>query len=119
MKHSGSFNYDLDFAEKAEDWAKDMFEGKTKIEVKSDRLAHQTGRVYIEVYSRGKASGISTTQADYWIYRIDEKDTAIIVSVERLRNLVKRNFEHSKKFVKGGDNNTSLGVLIDINNLLC
>lgn len=118
MKHSGSFYHDLEFGEKAEDWVKDLFEGGKKVEVKSDRLAHETGRVYIEVYSRGLPSGISTTEADYWIYRIEDRGTAIIIPVSRLRCLVKRNFEYTKKFVKGGDNNSSDGVLIQIADLL-
>ena len=118
MKHSNSFFYDLDFAEGAEDWANEILKGGKKVEVKSDRIAHETGRVFIEVYSRDKPSGISTTKADYWIYRIDAKDTAIIIPVGRLRELVKRNFEYSKKFVKGGDNDTSYGVLIQIADLL-
>ena len=118
MKHSNSFFHDLEFGEKAEDWVKDMFEGRIKVEVKSDRIAHETGRVFIEVYSRDKPSGISTTKADYWIYRIEGRGTAIIIPVGRLRELVKRNFEYSKKFVKGGDNDTSYGVLIQIADLL-
>lgn len=118
MKHSNSFYYDLDFAEGAEDWANDLLKGGKKVEVKSDRLAHETGRIYIEVYSRGKPSGISTTQADYWIYRIEDKDTAIIVPVNRLRELVRRNFGYTNKFVKGGDNDSSLGVLIPLDKLL-
>ena len=118
MKHSNSFYHDLVFGEIAEDWVKDLFQGSIKVEVKSDKMAHETGRIYIEVYSRGKPSGISTTQADYWIYRIDAKDTAVIIPVSRLRELVRRNFEYSRKFVKGGDNDTSDGVLIQIADLL-
>ena len=118
MKHSGSFYHDLDFGEKAEDWVKDLFGGGLKVEVKSDRIAHETGRVYIEVYSRGNPSGISTTEADYWIYRIEGRGTAIIIPVDRLRSLVKRNFAYTNKFVEGGDNNTSQGVLIQLADLI-
>jgi hypothetical protein len=116
MKHSNSFYYDLNFGEQAEDWVKSLFTGGLKVEIKSDRRSSETGNIFIEVYSRDKKSGISTTNADYWIYRVDDNDSAFIVSTQRLKNLVKLNFNGT--FVKGGDNNTSLGVLIPIKNLL-
>ena len=52
MKHSNSFYYDLDFGEKAEDWVKEIFSDGTKVEVKFDRMAHLTGNLFVEVYSR-------------------------------------------------------------------
>jgi len=116
MKYSSSFYYDLEFAETSEDWVKELFSDGFKIEVKSDRMAHKTGNIYIEVYSRGKESGISTTIAHYWIYRINTNDTAILISTKRLKELVK--LFHKGKFTKGGDNNTSLGVLIPIKEIL-
>jgi hypothetical protein len=118
MKYSGSFYHDLEFGEEAEDWVKNLFDNKLKVEVKSDRLAHITGRIYIEVYSRNKPSGISTTEADYWIYRIEARGTAIIIPVKRLRELVKLTFVLTNKLTKGGDNNTSKGVLLKLTELL-
>jgi len=115
MKHSGSFYHDLNFGEQAEDWVKDLFGGKLKVEVKSDRRALATGNLYIEVYSRSKPSGISTTDADYWIYKIEGIHTAIIIPVERLKNIVKKHFNGLYKH--GGDNDTSRGVLVPIKEL--
>ena len=37
-------------------------------EIKADRLASETGNIVIEFRSRGKASGIDVTHADYWTY---------------------------------------------------
>ena len=116
MKYSSSFTYDLHLGEHGEDWAKELF-GNSKIEVKTDSKAHQTGNMFIEVYSRGKASGISTTTADYWIYRIEGKDTAIIISTNRLKELVKK-FHKENGFTNGGDSDTSLGVLVPLIYLL-
>ena len=112
MKYSNSFHYDLDFAETAENWVKEFFSDGLKIEVKSDRIAHKTGNVFVEVYSNNKKSGISTTLADYWIFRIDALDSAIIVSRKRLKELVRKYYNGN--FIKGGDCDTSLGVLIPI-----
>lgn len=113
MKHSSSFTYDLHIGEQAEDWAKELLGVKGKVEVKTDSMAHLTGNAFIEVYSRGKLSGISTTTADYWLYRIEKLDTSIIVKTERLKELVKKHHAING-FKEGGDNNTSKGVLVPI-----
>jgi hypothetical protein len=116
MKYSSSFYYDLEFGEISEKWVKELFDGGYKVEVKSDRIANKTGNIYIEVYHKGNLSGISTTISDYWIYRLSNNDTAIIVSTKRLKELVK--LFYKGKFTKGGDNNTSLGVLVPIKEIL-
>ena len=113
MKYSSSFTYDLHIGTLSEDWANDLFNGKIKAEVKLDSMAHRTGNVFIEVYSRSKKSGISTTEAEYWIYKIEKTGSAIIVPVERLKALVKK-YHALNGFKEGGDNNTSKGVLVPI-----
>jgi hypothetical protein len=117
MKHSNSFYYDLDFGEKAEDWVKEIFFDGTKVEVKFDRMAHITGNIFVEIYSRGEKSGISATQANHWIFVIEEKSMSIIVSTVRLKELCRIVYQ-TDGMVKGGDNNTSFGVLIPIKLLL-
>lgn len=112
MKYSSSFTYDLHIGTQAEDWVHELF-GNAKIEIKTDSMAHRTGNVFIEVYSRGKQSGISTTTADYWVYIVERTKAVIIISTDRLKQLVKKC--HSLNgFKKGGDNDTSLGVLVPL-----
>ncbi len=41
-----------------------------KLEIKSDYSAAETGNIVIEYSSRGKASGILTTEANLWAYSI-------------------------------------------------
>jgi hypothetical protein len=48
MKYSSSFSHDLNFGEKAEDWLNNLFNNGKLIEVKSDRLIHKTGNLYID-----------------------------------------------------------------------
>ncbi len=72
MKYSSSFTHDLNFGESGEDWVNEIFAKGKKVEVKTDRMTHKTGNVFIEYESRGKPSGIATTDADYWVYKIDE-----------------------------------------------
>ena len=117
MKHSNSFYYDLDFGEQAEDWVKELLSDGTKVEVKFDRMANITGNLFVEVYYNGKASGISTTKANYWIFKIEEKSYALIVSTDKLKELC-RIVHQIDGLVKGGDNNTSDGVLIPIKLIL-
>lgn len=111
MKYSSSFTYDLHLGEHAEDWAKQLF-GNAKIEIKADSMAHLTGNLFIEVYYRNKPSGISTTEADYWLFKF-ETGTAIVISTERLKQLVKKFFSING-FKEGGDDNMSKGVLIPL-----
>lgn len=118
MKYSGSYTHDLSVGEMAEDWVYLIMGKGSKIEVKTDSMAHSTGNVYIEVYSRGNKSGISTTSADYWIYMIEQTGSAIIIPVDRLKKLVRKYYE-LKGFTLGGDNNTSKGVLIPVKEFLC
>lgn len=113
MKYSSSFTYDLHIGTLSEDWANDLFNGNIKAEVKLDSMAHRTGNVFIEVFSRGKKSGISTTEAEYWIYKIEKTGSAIVVPTERLKSLVKK-YHALNGFKEGGDNNTSKGVLVPI-----
>jgi hypothetical protein len=113
MKHSGSFTHDLSFGEESEDWVKELFGGNVKVEVKRDRLADATGNLYIEVYSRNKPSGISTTTASVWVFCL--KDITLIITTEKLKNIVKE--KYNGRLVKGGDHDSSRGVLIPIKEL--
>ncbi|HEV3006375.1 MAG TPA: hypothetical protein VGX78_18030 [Pirellulales bacterium] len=58
----------------------------TKIEVKHDLAAPATGHVAIEVESRGRPSGIVTSQADYWVLVFAEQ--AVVVRTSTLRERV-------------------------------
>lgn len=118
MKYSSSFNHDLEFGEKAEDWANDIFNSGKKIEIKYDRKAQYTGNIFIEYESRGKKSGILTTDADYWIYKIEGSECAIILPVPFLLSKL-RDFYKKKMFlVNGGDNDSSKGFLIPITRII-
>jgi hypothetical protein len=118
MKHSSSFTHDLNFGEKAEDWLNILFKSGKLIEVKSDRLIHKTGNLFIEYRSRDKPSGLATTTANYWIYRMDMLDTAIILPTELLKKVCRVYYKNNEFKMKGGDNNTSEGFLIPLIRLL-
>jgi len=120
MNFNNDFKFDLEFGQlDGETWFHELVTGK-KVEVKSDRRTAETGNVYIEYWSRGKPSGISTSQADYYVYKVAE-DTAVLISTDQLKKRIKLLVQQGKARmnVKGGDNNTSLGILCKLNDLIC
>ena len=115
MKHNYNFEYDLEFGQEGEDIIADMFENK-KIEVKRDNWVGRTGNIAIEYKSRGKPSGIATTQADYWIIMFSREyqdKFMFIIETQRLKEVTKKYFNKGS-IKKMGDSNTSSAVLIPI-----
>ncbi len=113
-----SFLTDLPFGEKYERESKSILEGKdVKVEVKADRLCQKTGNIYVETESRGKDSGIITTDADVWAFCLwkenRELQTYVYISVKILKKLMTK---YPKK--AGGDNYTSKGHIIPKEDLL-
>ncbi len=119
MEYNSDFRYDLEYGiVEGETWFHDIV-SNSKFEVKTDRMSARTGNIYIEYESRGKLSGIATTQADYWVYKIAEFK-AIVIKTDELKMLVKKLVDEGKARpnVRGGDNNTSVGVLVKIKDLV-
>ena len=111
MKYSSSFYYDLELGESSETWLKEIFANGKKIEVKTDLMADRTKNIYVEIYSRGKKSGLSTTEAEYWIFKLT--NVSIIISTINLKEIVRHCFSING-YKKGGDNDTSKGFLVPI-----
>ena len=115
------FDVDLEFGEKFEkSFAKILSIGK--VEVKTERnIWKKTGNVAIELASRGKLSGLNTTEANWWaqVLTIDgEIEGALIFPVEKLRKIVKHSvFKGEGRMVMGGDDNTSEIALIPLGDL--
>jgi hypothetical protein len=119
MEFNSDFRYDLQFGVvEGETWFHNIVTN-SKVEVKTDRLTEKTGNVYIEYESRGKPSGIRTSEADYWVYKTNQHQ-AIIIQKEELKRKLKDLVQtgKAKMGVKGGDNNTSLGFLVKIKDLV-
>jgi hypothetical protein len=81
------------------------------IEYKHDIRAIETGNVAIEYESREKLSGILHTEAGYWIQKIG--DSFYMIKVDKLKNLLIY-YGNVFRRVRGGDNGTSLLILIPI-----
>jgi hypothetical protein len=111
-----NFRNNLAYAREHEDKTQEAF---TKAELKTDRLTHKTGNVFIEFESRNKPSGIETTKSEFWLTElVDESEDAyavIMIPTDRLRRMVENNNYPVKN---GGDDYTSKGYLIPRGDLL-
>lgn len=92
----------------------DTFENK-KIEVKRDLRAKETGNIFIEYASRGKPSGLATTQSDFYCFVIE--DLHIMLPTVQLKKIA-RSYLGTSRDVRGGDNNTSYGILLRLKDLI-
>lgn len=115
MKHNSDFRYDLKVGQIKEGELASIIQGK-KIEVKTDLQAFDTGNVFVEYESRGKPSGISTSQADYYCFVIS-KDSFIFISSDKLKEKC-RELLNTDRDRRGGDSNTSKGILLPVVHLL-
>lgn len=113
MNYNNDFKYDLKVGQVKEQELANIFSGNT-IEVKYDLRATETGNVFIEYESRGKASGISTSEADYYCFCI--LDTFHIIPSELLKYRCRKYLGTSRDKL-GGDSNTSKGILLPVNEL--
>lgn len=113
MDYNNDFKYDLKVGQVKEKELGDIFNNK-KIEVKYDLKALDTGNVYVEYYSRGKKSGISTTKAEFYCFAFGS--TFHLIKTEALKDRC-RKYINTNRDKKGGDNNTSKGILLPITEL--
>ena len=119
----GNFDIDLNFGQIYEEKIRELFEGEGSIEVKTERdIWADTGNIAIEIRSRGKPSGLSTTEAKWWIqvFTVDEDVKFMLMfRVDNLRKAVKYLYinELAPK-INGGDDNTSELILVPISTLL-
>ena len=114
MNYNNDFKYDLKVGQAKEKELGDIFNSKS-VEVKYDLQALKTNNVYVEYFSRGKKSGISTTQADYYCFAFG--DTFHLITISSLKEKC-RKYIGTHRDKKGGDNNTSKGILLPIKELL-
>jgi hypothetical protein len=114
MEYNADFSYDLAVGQMAEKALGDIFENRT-VEVKADLKAKETGNLFIEYESRGNPSGIATSEADYWCFHVGH--LFILIETEELKSIT-RPLLGTKADLRGGDNNSSKGVLLPLIELI-
>ncbi len=113
MNYNNDFRHDLEVGQIKEKELGNIF-NNSKVEVKYDLQALQTGNVYVEYFSRGKSSGIATSQADYYCFAFGS--TFHLIKATDLKERC-RKYIGTSRDKKGGDSNTSKGILLPIKEL--
>jgi hypothetical protein len=113
MEYCSDFRYDLKLGNIKEEELAEIFANK-KIEVKYDQLSLKTGNIFVEYESRGKKSGISKSEAEYYCYAFG--DTFHLVKTQDLKDRC-RKYLGTSRDTYGGDNNSSKGILLPITEL--
>ena len=90
-----------------------------KVEVKTERdIWKRTGNIVIELKSRGKYSGLSVTEAEWWSHILSykgKKESIILIPVVELKKRVKALVKSGKATLTvGGDDDTSEIALVPI-----
>jgi len=118
MNNDKRFDLDLQYGQVFEQKVADMLQN-SKIEVKTERdMWSKTGNIVVEFESRGRPSGIASTEADYWFHNLAKGDDIVmtlVFPVYKLRSYISKNMP---KMVRGGDDNTSRMYLISLTDLV-
>lgn len=120
--YNSKFDLDLKFGEEYEQGLEKLFKTKGKIEVKTERDKWiETGNIAIEIRCRGKKSGLSVTESDWWFHILSEKGKVkgmICLPVEELKNICRVMIKNgTAKKIMGGDDNESEILLLPIKEL--
>ena len=123
-RDKSNFDIDLDFGNVSEQEIVDMFESDGRIEVKTERDKWiQTGKIVFEIKGHeGRLSGLSVTEATWWIQCLNYRNQNLMMLTFRvkflkivLKKMIK---EKTARLVKGGDNNYSTMILAPIQQLM-
>ena len=121
-KELSGYDIDLQFGLMLEQKVAEIFKGKGKIEVKAERdIWKTTGNIAIEVRYEGMKSGISTTDADWWMHLLtcnDDIEMILMIPVDKLKQMTTDMYASGDaKMIKGGDGDKSQLVLLPIKKL--
>lgn len=120
LESSGNFDNVIDcsndkyFQEKDIDLLALAMDGHiAKYEVKTDRMAHETGNIAFETKTSGNIGCLAKTEADFVMYYIEGDGRLYCFNAEQMRQYLKRN---RFKLYRMGDN--AEGHLLSIKMLL-
>lgn len=82
-----------------------LIHGEITLEVKADYLVHRTGRVAIEYRCKGKPSGISRTEATYYVVWFAGQhyynEVAVFLTTDRLKEIARDYLQRHQRGEKG------------------
>ena len=92
-EYTSKFDIDLKFGESFEySLAEVLTMGKIEVKTERDKWK-RTGNIAIELMNQSNLSGLSVTEADWWVHILSYKnkiESVILIPVPRLKKLVKR-----------------------------
>jgi len=107
-----SFNDDYKWDIKTEYFCKEI-----TFEVKTDRYEFlkgvKTDNMFIETSCNNKSSGISKTEADFFVYFFPDYEEAYLISVKRMRELLLTRQDLFRYTTQSGDGGKVKGYLIN------
>ena len=124
-----NFDIDLKIGEKHEDEIKDIFgsNGKYGLEVKTEldnakKPWFVSGNIALEIKSRDKLSGISTTNADWWIHKFATPNGTkffIGITVDDLKKMTRKllNKKEARIVKNSGDDGAQTLILVPVEKL--
>ena len=130
IKFNHDWRHDLKVGQQGENFVSKLLRNGNDaytVEVKFDTRAHETKNFFIEYESRGKKSGVLKSQADYYCIMTANERFCIMVKTCHLRKAMKawknkcvaKGLDASNTWQKrGGDNLTSVGMLIPVRELV-
>ena len=86
-----------------------------RLEVKADDIAQRTGRVAIEIFYKGRPSGITTSSADMWVICVG--DIGYVIRTEDLRAFCESPATNDIRRVNGGDGGNSEMLLVRLEDI--
>lgn len=91
-----------------------------KYELKTDYFVtkeHDSGNVFVEYECRGKASGISTSTADWWIFYLIHLKELWFIKTEDLKQVISE-FHFNTTHTAGDEGSRTKGYLVGRNDKL-
>ena len=113
------FDVDLKFGQTWEKHIDEMFSGAKTCEIKTEKyIWSNTGNICIEIESRGKPSGLATTEAELWVQNLvkdGELVCSLVFKTDKLKEIIEK---MPTRIVMGGDNLSSKLHLVSLKNLI-
>jgi hypothetical protein len=93
-----------------------------RVELKSETWQwEQTGNICVEYMCDGLPSGISTTEADYWVHELRRNDVTLVYlmfPIERLKELARHAIRNGLSRSNAGDDGRFTVALISLSDVL-
>ena len=111
------FKKDLEFGKQGENLVANFLQAiiNGSFEVKSDR--YRNGKMVVEIAQNPrqhgwKASGLTITEAEWWVYVYTMNQAMIVISTERLKRYIETLPESRIRLFAEGSNNPAKGYLL-------